>query len=220
MGIEQHFVALTRVGHEPERTTGAQLEVRYLHAPVDAPDHQPLFAPVELKRFAQFKLKGHEGLRRLAFAPPPIADESGQLAVAARVALRPDLRKQRLRSTPVLFGTVGIGFERLFQRGVKRAKFAGPSCLRYVGGAAFSELLSHLRIVLRDKPVSFVISCSDNPSRKYIRRILPNISMVITSLSPAQELGRTSRTPGSIFDRHNPYKWVSFRSAATPISTF
>jgi len=39
--------------------------------------------------------------------------------------------------------------------------------------------------VLRDKPVRFAISCSDSLSRKYNRRILPNISMVITLLSPA-----------------------------------
>ena len=41
-------------------------------------------------------------------------------------------------------------------------------------------VLSHRRTVLRDRPVRLVISCSDTLSRKYIRRILPNISMVIT----------------------------------------
>jgi hypothetical protein len=45
--------------------------------------------------------------------------------------------------------------------------------------------LNHLRTVLRDKLVRFVISCSDILSRKYIRRILPIISIVITFLSPA-----------------------------------
>ena len=37
-------------------------------------------------------------------------------------------------------------------------------------------------MVLRDKPVRLAISCSDRSSRKYIRLILPNISMVITFL--------------------------------------
>ena len=54
--VEQHFVPLARVGHQPERTTGAQLQVRHLHAPVNAANHQALFAPVKLKRLAQFKL--------------------------------------------------------------------------------------------------------------------------------------------------------------------
>jgi hypothetical protein len=53
------------------------------------------------------------------------------------------------------------------------------------GRAAFSDVRSQVRIVLRDKPVRFAISCSDNLSRKCIRRIFPNISMVITFLSPA-----------------------------------
>src|ERR1019366_174280 len=36
-------------------------------------------------------------------------------------------------------------------------------------------------------------------------------------LSPAYKLGRTSGTPGSIFDQHSTSKWVSFRSASTPV---
>jgi hypothetical protein len=40
------------------------------------------------------------------------------------------------------------------------------------------------RTVLRDRPVRLVISCSDTLSRKCIRRILPNISMVITLFVP------------------------------------
>jgi hypothetical protein len=78
------------------------------------------------------------------------------------------------------------------------------------------ELASKLRIVLRAKPVRFAISCSDILSRKYIRRILPKISMVITLFSPAYKLGRTSGTPRSILSRHNSYRRVSIRSAATP----
>ncbi|MCE1020109.1 MFS transporter, partial [Pseudomonas monteilii] len=50
---------------------------------------------------------------------------------------------------------------------------------------------------------------------KYIRRILPIISMLITLCSPAQKLSRCSGTPGSVFSQHNGRNWVSFRSAAT-----
>jgi len=45
----------------------------------------------------------HEGVRRLAFFPPPVAQESGQLAVSARIAIDLDLGKQRLAGAPVLF---------------------------------------------------------------------------------------------------------------------
>jgi len=49
-----------------------------------------------------------------------------------------------------------------------------------------SGALTHLRIVLRANPVRLAISCSDSLSRKYIRRILPIISILITLCSPAQ----------------------------------
>ena len=61
------------------------------------------------------------------------------------------------------------------------------SFLLYVSCAVWlsSGFLSHPRIVLRDKPVRLLISCSDSLSRKYIRRTFPNISMVITFFAPA-----------------------------------
>jgi hypothetical protein len=60
--VEQHLVTLARVGHEPERTARAQLHVRHLQSPVNAANHEPLFAPVELERFAEFEGEWHEGL--------------------------------------------------------------------------------------------------------------------------------------------------------------
>jgi hypothetical protein len=41
--------------------------------------------------------------------------------------------------------------------------------------------------------------------------------MVITLFAPAQKVGRASKTPGSVLKRHNLYKWLSFRSAATAV---
>ena len=46
------------------------------------------------------------------------------------------------------------------------------------------------RTVLHDKPVRLVISCNDTLSRKYIRLILPNISMVITLFVPCPKFRR------------------------------
>jgi hypothetical protein len=39
--------------------------------------------------------------------------------------------------------------------------------------------------------------------------------MVITFVAPAQKVGRASKTPGSVLNRHNLQKWVSFQSAST-----
>ena len=59
-------------------------------------------------------------MRGLTFAATPVADEIGDLAVAAGITVRLDLRKQGLGRAPVLFCTMGIGFERLLQRLMKR----------------------------------------------------------------------------------------------------
>src|SRR3989338_867169 len=125
VGVEQHFVAVARVGYQPERTAGAQLEVRYLQASVDAANDQALFAPVELERLAQLELQRHKGTWSLACTPSPVADESSELAVATLIAFRFDLRKHILGSAPVLLGTVGVGLEGLLKHLVKCGKFAG-----------------------------------------------------------------------------------------------
>lgn len=63
MGVEPHLMALARIRHQPKRTAGAQLQVRHLHAPVNAADQQTLLAPIELKRLGQRKRQRHKGLQ-------------------------------------------------------------------------------------------------------------------------------------------------------------
>ena len=77
--VEQHLVALARIGHEPEGPRCTQLQVRDLHAVVDAAHHQTLFAPVELEGFAEFEDQRHEGAGadELALLVAPLADEVG-----------------------------------------------------------------------------------------------------------------------------------------------
>ena len=57
--------------------------------------------------------------------PTPVTDEGGELAVAAAVTVGLDLGKENLDGTAVLFGTVGVDFEGLFECGVKFGQFAG-----------------------------------------------------------------------------------------------
>ena len=133
VGIEQHFVTLAGIGNQPEGPAGAQLQVGHLQAPVDAADHQPLFAPVKLERLAHLEAERNEGTRHLAIAFAPPANEGGDLAVATGIAVRPDLRVQGLGGAPILFGAVGVRFERLFQRRFKHRQLARrlvPTVLR------------------------------------------------------------------------------------------
>ena len=59
-----------------------------------------------------------------AFTPAPVANEVSDAAVATLVAVSLDLGKQLFGGTPALFETVGVGWERLFQRGVEGGEFA------------------------------------------------------------------------------------------------
>ena len=128
MGIKQHFVPLARIGHQPECPAGAQLQVRYLDAPVEAANHNAFFTPVKLKGFAQLKLQRHKSMRLLARIGTPVANERSHLTVAAHVAIGLDLREQVLGRALVVFGAVGVRFEGLFQCGVKQAELAVCLC--------------------------------------------------------------------------------------------
>ena len=66
-----------------------------------------------------------------------------------------------------------------------------------------AQVLRQICSVLRDSPVRFAIARTDILSRTCIRRIFPNISMVITLFAPAKKVGRASKTPGSVLNRHN-----------------
>mgnify|MGYP003388890040 CR=1 FL=1 len=130
MGIEQHFMALAGVGHQPEGAAGAQFHVSHLHAVIDATNHHAFFAPVELKCLAQLKLQGHEGFDVFACAGAPLTDVVGDAAVAACVAAGLDLLKQGFAATTLLSVAPSVSLEGLFQLGNETAKLAiSPSPL-------------------------------------------------------------------------------------------
>jgi len=58
VGVEQHLMALARVGDQPERAARAQLQVRNLYPVVDAADDQAFLAPIELEGFAELEVQG------------------------------------------------------------------------------------------------------------------------------------------------------------------
>ena len=87
--------------------------MRDLHAVVNAAHHQPLFTPVKLEP------QRHKGLGVFPCACSPGANEVRDTGVATGVAAELDLRKQRTRCAPVLFGAQRVGLERLLQLGNK-----------------------------------------------------------------------------------------------------
>ncbi|MOA19300.1 hypothetical protein D3C78_1396720 [compost metagenome] len=119
MGIEQHFMSLAGVGHQPEGTTGTQLQVRDLDASEDAANQHPFLAPIKLKGLPQRERQRHKGAYRLALFTTPVTDEGGELAVAAVIPFSPDHRQQRLGAPAILLRPERIGPECLLQRLVK-----------------------------------------------------------------------------------------------------
>ena len=148
VGIEQHFMALAGVGHQPEGPAGTQLQVRHLGPVVHPADHDAFFAPVELERLAVLEAQRHERARsRLARVGSPEPDEVGQRGVAAPIALRLQLHQQCLGRTPMFAGSVGIGLERRHQRGLERtelARLALPPVLGLHSRARLEPLLDRV----------------------------------------------------------------------------
>ncbi|MDY7069705.1 hypothetical protein PsexTeo8_62380 (plasmid) [Pseudomonas extremaustralis] len=145
MRVEQHLVTLARISHQPEGTARAQLQVRHLHAPVNAADQQAFLAPVKLKRLAKGKGQRHKGVRCLALIPAPGTDKRGELAVATVITLGFDLCQQRLGTAPLLLGTQRVGFKRLLQRAVKRTQLVenGPAQVHRLLGFRRSDPLAN-----------------------------------------------------------------------------
>jgi hypothetical protein len=86
MGVEEHFVALCRVGHQPEGAAGAEFDVCDFDAPAQAADKYVLTAPVELEGFAQGKAERNIG-RTLGVGIDfclPAPDESADAAITPR----------------------------------------------------------------------------------------------------------------------------------------
>jgi len=96
--------------------------------------------------------------------------------VAARIALSLDLRVQR--RVPLALGPPGIDRQRLPERLFKRTELVGSRTPPVFG----------LLITLRSQPLGYRVArqiCpSLSPSHWLIRLILPNMSMVITPITP------------------------------------
>ena len=86
VGVEEHFMALCRVGGNQKGLARAELGVGCQYFPDLAADHEGFFAPVELEGFARRELQGNEGGFGGAACFSPVADVLGDAAIAAAVA--------------------------------------------------------------------------------------------------------------------------------------
>ena len=156
------------------------------------------------------KLSGTNARSRFARVGPPESDEVGQRGVAAPVALRLQLHQQCLGRAPVLAGSVGIGLERRHQRSLERRELARLALLPVLGLHP-EPALSHFLTVFLDKPVRRAISLYESPSRNFMRRTLPIMSMVITSrFAPAEKFSRNVIPTLVNFGPELPSKWSDF----------
>ena len=64
VGIEQHLVALTGIGDQPECPAGTKLQMGDLNFVEHTAHDQRFVAPVELKGFAKFKIQRNKGLTK------------------------------------------------------------------------------------------------------------------------------------------------------------
>jgi hypothetical protein len=140
--------------------------MRDLQPLVDAADDQRLLAPVELEGLTQLEAQRHIGVAQCdaALAGAPLADVVGQPAVAAGIARRDELRKQRLGGAPLLLRPARVGQQGLLHGLDERGKLGGHRRAPVLGASAL-PMRRYLRTVLRAKLVALTISRTDFFSR-------------------------------------------------------
>jgi hypothetical protein len=99
MGVKQNLMSLKKIGAQKKRSVVRQCEVRHLQFHPVAADDRPIFAPVELERFA--RLKGQRNKRAASasefFALPigfPRASKGGNATIGALIAKGSQIRMQ------------------------------------------------------------------------------------------------------------------------------
>ena len=102
-----------------------------------------------------------------------------------------DLLEKCFGASAVVLCPERNGLQRLFQRVVEWAEFVDGRAplVRLLSGFWRSDPFSD---GVYRQPVRLAIWCSESLERKYIRRIFPNISMLIPLCSPARKMSISS----------------------------
>jgi hypothetical protein len=108
--IEQHLVTLGRIGDQPERPAGIELDVGDLQASPQPADEGVFAAPVKLEGFAGFEGQRYIGLpaRGFSLLLVPASHEGADAAVAAGVALAADGLEHEPGRAPVTLRAMAV----------------------------------------------------------------------------------------------------------------
>ena len=134
MRIKEHFVALCRIGDQPEGTTGAEFHVRNFDASAQAANEHVLAAPVKLEGFAERETERNIGSSlgvgfNVGFPAP---DEGADASVAARIALRLQCLMEMNGGATLSFVALPVGLQPLPQLFGPRVENTDDLALRVV----------------------------------------------------------------------------------------
>lgn len=93
MRIKEHLMALSRISHQEECTTGTQLHMPHLHLMKHATDQHAFLTPVKLERLTILEGQWHKGSAIPSLSLTRDPNKIRHPAVATFVALGLDLMK-------------------------------------------------------------------------------------------------------------------------------
>ena len=145
---------------------------------------------------------------------PPILIRS-QIIRSSTVASPLDLGVQRLGRAPLVLGPPRVGLQGLLEHLVEIRQLVGlltAPVLRRAVDLAMQPL--------RDRVARQPRDARDLALRLLLPAVQPpdpanHVHGDHSSSSAAQKCSRVGRSPGSVLGRHNPQKWLTFRSAPT-----
>lgn len=118
-------MTLAGVGHQPEGSTSAKLQVRHLQAVEHPANDHGFYAPVELEGYAQLEAHRSERIGRIDYRlHSPAPEVVGDGALAAAIALGLYLSNQDAAAAPSLLGAMAVGCERLMQDQLEHRELA------------------------------------------------------------------------------------------------
>jgi len=109
VGVENHLLRLTRVGHHQKMPAVAQPQLRHLDRDRHPRHLHQLVTPVELEGFPRLEHQRNINLgRQLALPPAPIPYMPPNAVIAARIAFALQLLKKHNRCPALPFGQLPI----------------------------------------------------------------------------------------------------------------
>ncbi len=123
VGVKNHLLGLTRVGHHQKMPAVTQPQLCNLHRDRHPRHLHQLVAPVELEGFSRLENQWNENVhRKLTLSPAPIPHMPPYAVIAARIAFCLQLLKKNNRGPALPLGKSPILCQRLLQTLYERAQ--------------------------------------------------------------------------------------------------